>query len=353
MDKNLIDIFNEQKECEYKGETYSVRDNGAVMRHCRKDSQKKRRLDEIWTFGKKSMRNGYMHIGTHRIHIIVATAFYGENDSAKLVVDHIDSNRCNNRVENLRWVTRLENALMNPATLKKIEYLCGDIETFISNPQCLRELSSEHPDIMWMRTVSAEEAKNACDRIMQWAKEPNKTKSENHQGEWIFSKPGPKLSDEQIKAFLQLKSQHDIKHHSIVLPTIHNDEPVSKIYNSLTYNAKQFKWVTPTLFPACPINPGNKPLEKYYSNLRKGICVSKNKFAIHYADDFAIKDDVLYIRTHGNSWPKKFTLIEIVFKDGYYVHSGRTFFEAIGAEKVMTLKLGKEWTKGDVFDDFC
>ena len=33
---NLIDLFREVKECDYKGEHYSVRDNGAVMRHPKK-----------------------------------------------------------------------------------------------------------------------------------------------------------------------------------------------------------------------------------------------------------------------------------------------------------------------------
>ena len=30
---DLIDIFDKVADCEYKGEHYSARDNGAVMRH--------------------------------------------------------------------------------------------------------------------------------------------------------------------------------------------------------------------------------------------------------------------------------------------------------------------------------
>ena len=68
---------------------------------CKKESRP-RKLDNVWTFGEKNERTGYMTVGTARVHIIVATAFHGENDSKKLVVDHIDTNRCNNRAENLR-----------------------------------------------------------------------------------------------------------------------------------------------------------------------------------------------------------------------------------------------------------
>jgi hypothetical protein len=42
-----IDIFKETKECIYKGEHYSVRDNGAVMRHAREG--KRIRKFNLWT----------------------------------------------------------------------------------------------------------------------------------------------------------------------------------------------------------------------------------------------------------------------------------------------------------------
>lgn len=40
-----IDIYTEVKDCTYKDEHYSVRDNGAVLRHA-KDGHKPRKLDE-------------------------------------------------------------------------------------------------------------------------------------------------------------------------------------------------------------------------------------------------------------------------------------------------------------------
>ena len=45
-----IDDFNEEKTCTYKNEKYSVRDNGAVLRHSG-NSKRKRKIDDIWTFG--------------------------------------------------------------------------------------------------------------------------------------------------------------------------------------------------------------------------------------------------------------------------------------------------------------
>ena len=59
--------------------------------------------------------NGYMYIQRGRrkkqlrVHRIVAETFI-PNPENKLEVDHINRIRNDNRVENLRWVTRLENA---------------------------------------------------------------------------------------------------------------------------------------------------------------------------------------------------------------------------------------------------
>ena len=41
-----IDDFQEVRDCNYKNEHYSVRDNGAVLRHQRV-GMRKRKLDEV------------------------------------------------------------------------------------------------------------------------------------------------------------------------------------------------------------------------------------------------------------------------------------------------------------------
>lgn len=154
--KELLSKYSEIRECDFKERHYSVRDNGAIYRHPKKDC-KPSKLDCTWTFGNKDNKTGYMLYGRVRVHQIVATAFHGTPDDSHMVIDHKDTNRCNNRPENLAWVTRLENALNNPITRNKIKYLCGSIEAFLADPSILRESASD-PNTGWMRTVSKEEA---------------------------------------------------------------------------------------------------------------------------------------------------------------------------------------------------
>ena len=74
---SILNDYTEIKECSYKGEHYSVRDNGAVLRHAR-EGKRIRKDDNTWTFGKPNENTGYMEIGTERVHRIVAFAFLGE-----------------------------------------------------------------------------------------------------------------------------------------------------------------------------------------------------------------------------------------------------------------------------------
>ena len=130
---NLFDINEPERICEYRGETYRVRENGSIYR-IQKTNKRKRPLDEKWTFGTPDKQYGYWNFSSEKAHRIVATAFHGKQPSEKHVVDHIDTNRKNNRPENLRWITKLENLLLNPITLSRIIFKYGSINNFLANP---------------------------------------------------------------------------------------------------------------------------------------------------------------------------------------------------------------------------
>ncbi len=234
-------------ECDYKGERYSVRDNGAVFRHARK-GKRLRKYDNQWTFGKQNFKTGYMEIASVRIHRIVATAFHGEPPTKEYVVDHIDTNRRNNRPENLRWVTRLENILLNPITAKRIELACGcSIEEFLANPSKYRD-SFQDPNYKWMTTVSKEEAQKCRENLLAWAKS-DKNISGGSLGKWIYNSNIQQQFVDKSPEFTA----------------------------SLTPNAKQKEWKTPTKFPLCPEGTKEDHIMLYKTNLKVGKIFSYNK----------------------------------------------------------------------------
>lgn len=193
---NMVDIedYKEVKDCIYKDEHFSARDNGAVMRHP-KEGTRVRKDDNVWTFGKPNDKTGYMEFTGQRVHRIVAFAFLGNPPSNLHVVDHIDTNRRNNRPENLRWITRLENVLLNEITRKKIEYLCGSVEAFLENPSLLNGYEADDSNFGWMRAVSKEESENTLKRWKSLQERPRKPSSGNTMGEWMFTKPQEQKDD--------------------------------------------------------------------------------------------------------------------------------------------------------------
>lgn len=75
----MIEKYSREVTIDYKGEKYSVRDNGAIFKHAR-NNERKRPTDEIWTFGKVNSK-GYLAIAGETIHRIVCFAFHGEPDT--------------------------------------------------------------------------------------------------------------------------------------------------------------------------------------------------------------------------------------------------------------------------------
>ena len=69
-------------------------------------------------------KNGKMK--THRVHQLVAQAFLKHTpDGHKTVVDHIDSDTLNNKLENLRLVTHRENITFGTLKMNKISKYTG------------------------------------------------------------------------------------------------------------------------------------------------------------------------------------------------------------------------------------
>lgn len=333
----MIDIndYTREETCEYKGEVYSVRDNGAVLRHT-PEGKKPRKLDNEWTFGKKNESNGYMTISGHRVHIIVAIAFYGEKDSKVYVVDHIDTNRCNNRVENLRWLTRLENVLLNEATLKRVTYLCGgDINKFINNPSCLRDLTGTNQDLMWMRTVTPEEARQAYERISQWAKRPSvqtqdKIQSPKHTTfeDWLnahnVKKEPLSCSNTQV-AHNPLSTPVGLSRRQFDFECIKKmREESTALKESLTKGALQKGFNNTMQFPLCPISDESGGLELYASKLRPDyvVAIANNTEYVIRSAGWSEKMDaiIVEINIRIDSYSKYNGNLRITYTNGKYIH---------------------------------
>lgn len=335
--------FCEVRECDYKGEHYSVRDNGAIMRHPNGD--RKRPSDNKWTFGNKDAKSGYMIAMGVRVHIVVATAFHGEHDSKIMVVDHIDTNRCNNRQENLRWCTRLENALNNPATFKRILFLCdGNIQKFLDNPSCLRDISGTNQDLMWMRTVSATEAQNAYKNVMAWAAQPS-TSHGGKMGEWIFQSVEDRKRDslriamqptaEELKEREErTKREQEAREKARYSPSINN--PLVWKYD----------WVTPTEFLSAPTSASSNPILEYFDNLKIGNIFCRNQYSETIIKDIALHDSTILLVTFAEGNFKQWAFNCIEWEDNRFVVSGTPTFHEETARFFFITNQGKEW-EGD------
>ncbi len=261
-------------------------------------------------------------------------AFYGSRDTKIYVVDHIDTNRQNNRIENLRWLTRLENVLLNPISRKKIEYICGcSAEEFLANPEKYRNLIQPDTGFGWMRTITKEEGDQCLKNLLEWAASDKQPSGESI-GEWIYQP----------------------------LSTKYN--PVEKIQKepdyvmSLTPGAAQRNWRTPSEFPCTPQGGGDNPLATYAENLKEGNTFAQNQYgaSLIINSGFSEGRQALYVMTEsseGEAAIKRYALAKITYENGLFIHTGRTFFTKEGAEKQFTLAQGLEWTGEDSIDDYC
>lgn len=320
-----VDIFETGTFCTYRREDYCVRDNGAVLRRAR-PGKRCRPLDDTWTFGTPSKSDGYMAISGHRVHRIVATAFHGEQPTKGHIVDHIDTNRRNNRPDNLRWVTRLENILLNPITAKRVVHLYGSIEEFLADPRHPKN-GTLSADFEWMRTVTSGEAEYSRKRMLAWAAS-DRPSGGGLLGDWVFGRSAAR-----------------------------DEVPRPELVNSKTPGAVQRNWQVPAEFPLCPSTNAEAPLSTYFARLKEGAVAVVSPWDETRVGKVALakNDQAIYVLgEHSEGALKPWSLCQITFEDGQFVHESRgTFFTEEGAEKEFTLIQGLPWEGGETFDDFC
>lgn len=382
-----IEEFDKEVSCVFKQDNYLVRDNGAIMRLSR-EGKPKRPQDNKWTFGTySSAKDGYLYFCGIGIHRIIATAFHGEAPSPQHVVDHIDTNRQNNRPENLRWLTKLENILNNEITRKKVEFVCGSIEEFLKDPSLLFGREDLDKNFKWMRAVSKKEAEISLNNIKEWLKNGSskERKSLFHgNGDWIFEEKIPfrnvdscpeepthqeptlkqkpsllpgEITWEELRASIPAQTEPK-PDKSVLVIDEKNDESVPEIHrykDSLTKGAVQnISWSTPTEFPQCPLNTKGG-LDSYLVKLKPGSTLTSNRYCkskVIKAVKGIHSDIIVVCEMVDSVKPLGITTIHIE-NDSFAHDAYGTYFDPKGAEKYFTILQGKEWTGGEVMDDYC
>jgi hypothetical protein len=374
------DDFNKEITCTYKEELYSVRDNGSIFRHPR-DNGRIRRYDNYWTYGNTNMKTGYNEIASVAVHRIVAMAFHGEPPTKEYIVDHIDTNRQNNRQENLRWLTKLENILLNPITVKRIESICNcNIEEFVANPQKYRHLLSNAPtDIQWMRTVSSQQAEECRKNLTNWAKSDKALKGKS-LGEWIYQRNQVYSEGRIVEIFKQVEKESGISRQALysnkamrgdyyearkyAAKLLHSELALSayaigkllglstttvNLYLEVspdTYSGdytemreKQFKkrfditpenyiqknWTAQSEFPYCPNEVFNNPIAEYADQIEDNTLFFQTSYYYTIVILSKIIDAgktllVMYEITKKESIDKRWGIMKVTFENGKFVH---------------------------------
>ncbi len=319
---HLLESYENETEVEYRNERYRVRDNGAVYR-LNEFRKRARPLDKKWTFGRQNRATGYYHLAGVPVHRIVCVAFHGSPPTDQHVVDHIDTNRANNRPENLRWLTRLENALLNEITARRIELAYGSIESFLADPS--KPISDvAFPDVSWMRTVTKDEAVKTKERFQSWARSGS-VPSGGAIGEWLYG----------------TRERADF-------------EPEPEEFESLTPSAIQVKWRVPTEFPECPEKVSDDALEKYASNLRFGRTFARNNLYKSVVVQRALFEDSLVILTHNPEEDaiKHWAVAHVSVNGEFFFHrSEHQYFSLQGALKTFCELTGDSYE--ECIDDYC
>ncbi|MBQ7159069.1 MAG: HNH endonuclease [Treponema sp.] len=315
-----INDFTQEKTCAYKGETYSVRDNGAVMRHA-KDNERKRKIDDEWTFGKLDDK-GFLRIGGEKINRIVATAFYGNPPTEQYVVFHKNYNSQDNRANNLNWVTKFEFKILQPNIQSQLRILTEKkIEEILSDISILQTIDA--PNLNWMKGVTQSEADKCLEKYIDLK----------------FSTP------EEIEN-LHWNSAENRQRVKTLNPNLHP---------SLTPNAVVEGNMIPSYFPCCPQEKSENPLQVYFEKLQAdNVYYMNSKYKVLVLETALHENKIIVKCESANPSMKPWSVSTITYENEMFIHSlYKTCFHKDSADKYFTILQGKEWTGGDVFDDFC
>ena len=114
-------------------------------------------------------------------------------------------------------------------------------------------------------------------------------------------------------------------------------------------------WYPRGFFPFCPQHEDSS-LEEYASNIVIGkpfFFHHNNKYIV---DEFELSKGgkTLAVKCSDLSATKQNILITVKYNSRkWFIHTCNRYFAEESLEKYYTLAIGREWTGGDVFDDYC
>jgi hypothetical protein len=200
-DRNPDENYTRQVECDYKSHRYSVRDNGAIMRH---GDGLFPELGDEWTFGTFNSR-GILQFKSVSVPKVVATAFHGPAPDDFYVAFHIDGNVENNRPENLRWLSPIEQVLDNPETVSAIMKRFGSIDAFLMRPS---NLLLEGGQYLRFRTITGGEVLDAIKHLVSMSSE-GPLRTGNVYVDWLNARKENETSSESIQGDGELITMDD------------------------------------------------------------------------------------------------------------------------------------------------
>ena len=107
------------------------------------------------------------------------------------------------------------------------------------------------------------------------------------------------------------------------------EEPIAPIETqSLTPNAIQVNWKYPVLFPCCPQQFTEKPLETYMANLEEGKMFSSNDWGESSVLRYGMPQaDCLWVMCDISIGFKTHAFTKITFKDGIFYHENKGVYD--------------------------